>query len=273
MHEVKNTFSNKFKMKDLGKLSYFLGMNFEIGNDYISMSQENYISKLLNKFDMVNCKPKSHPCELSLNKDLLNITVEKLPESLHNNYRAIIGSIIYVMLGTRPDLSFIITKLSQYLSNPTNYHLKVAKNVLKYLKHSLNYKIIFRKSQKLDIFGYCDSDFGGSEDRFSISGYCFKLSENGPLISWKSKKQNIVALSSCEAEYVSLTSAIQEANFLRQLFADMQFLDKPSVTIFVDNQSAISLAKNPVFHQRTKHIDIKFHYIRNDIKNKNVSWE
>ena len=98
MHEVKNTFSNKFKMKDLGKLSYFLGMNFEIGNDYISMSQENYISKLLNKFDMVNCKPKSHPCELSLNKDLLNITVEKLPESLHNNYRAIIGSIIYVML-------------------------------------------------------------------------------------------------------------------------------------------------------------------------------
>ena len=114
--------------------------------------------------------------------------------------------------------------------------------------------------------GYCDSDWGASNDRRSITGYGYKLCEKGPLISWKSRKQQIVALSTCEAEYVALTSAIQEAKFLSQLLVDMIGGRKTTATIYVDNQGAICLAKNPVHHQRTKHIDIRYHYIRTEIQ-------
>ena len=101
---------------------------------------------------------------------------------------------------------------------------------------------------------------GNSDDRHIITGYCYKLNTNGPLISWKSQKQRIVALSSCEAEYVSLTSAVQEGNFLRQLYADMNNCDKTTVILNVENQGAIALAKNPVYHQRSKHIDIHYQH-------------
>ena len=120
------------------------------------------------------------------------------------------------------------------------------------------------------MIGYCDSDWGNSDDRRSITGHCYKLNNIGPLISWKSQKQRVVALSSCEAEYISLTSAIQEGNFLSQLYADMTNCHRSTFILNVDNQGAIALAKNPVFHQRSKHIDIRYHYIRLEIQNKNV---
>ena len=270
MKDIKAMLCNKFRMKDLNVLNYFLGIEFECHDDSISMNQTNYFNKILEKFNMSDCKTKSGPCELSLNTDMINVNSESLSNESHRVYRGIVGSLIYAMIGTRPDLCFIVAKLSQYLSSPTEYHLKLAKQVLRYIKGTLNYKLIFKKSNELELMGYCDSDYGGSDDRCSISGYCFQLNKNGPLISWKSKKQNNVALSSCEAEYIALTSAIQEANFLRQLFADMQGSDKKQLMINVDNQAAISLAKNPVYHQRSKHIDIKYHYIRSEVKNNKV---
>ena len=157
------------------------------------------------------------------------------------------------------------------MSKPTKAHLGLAKHVLRYLKGTMNFGLKFTKSNDpLRIADYCDSDWGSSDDRRSITGYCYKLNNNGPLISWKSQKQRIVALSSCEAEYLSLTSAIQEGNFLRQLYADMTNSDKTYVTLNVDNQGAMALATNPVFHQRSKHIDIRYHYIRLEVENKNV---
>ena len=112
---------------------------------------------------------------------------------------------------------------------------------------------------------------GGSEDRLGITGYCFQLNANGPLVSWKSKKQQSVALSTCEAEYMALVAAVQEAKFLRQFLADMQGTDLKSVNINVDNQGAIALAKNPVYHQRSKHIDIMYHFIRSEVQEGVVS--
>ena len=266
LNETKIMLIKKFKMGDLYILNYFLGIEFTCYNDSISMSQTNYLVKILEKFKMFDCKNKSYPCELSLNKDMITVDSRQLDEKEHKIFRSIVGSLIYVMTGTRPDLSFIVTKLSQYLTCPNEYHLKLAKNVLRYIKGTLHYKLIYKKSNILEVIGYSDSDYGGSEDRYSISGYCFQLNKEGPPISWKSRKQNIIALSSCKAEYVALASATQEANFLRQLLLDMQYLDNKKVTINVDNQSAISLAKNPVFRQRNKHIDIKYHYIRSQIK-------
>ena len=150
------------------------------------------------------------------------------------------------------------------------FHLNAAKRVLKYLKGTMNLGLKFsRTDESIFINGFSDSDWGSGEDCKSISGYCFNLQSNGPLISWKSKKQSIVALSSCEAEYVALTHAIQESKFLQQLLSDILGVVVP-ITIGVDNQSAMKLAKNPVFHQRSKHINIKYHFIRNEILNENV---
>lgn len=156
---------------------------------------------------------------------------------------------------------------SQYMSKPTKAQLNSAKHVLKYLKGTMTYGLTFRKSdESVQLQGFCDSDWGSSEDRKSISGYCFQLHNDGPLISWRSKKQQTVALSSCEAEYMALTYAIQEAKFLRQIISDLLGFKLKSVDLGVDNQGA----RNPVNYQRSKHIDIRYHFIRDEVEKGNV---
>ena len=269
LNSVKGKFKNNFKMKDLGVLSNFLGIQFSFTNGNITMSQRKYSLKVLDKFNMSECKPKPIPCDASVNKFIMYDESPELDDP--TLYRAIVGCLIYLMVATRSDISYVVTKLSQYMTKPTQAHLSLAKHVLRYIKGSLDFCLKFGKSNDiLKLIGYCDSDWGNSDDRRSITGYCYKLNNNGPLISWKSQKQRIVALSSCEAEYISLTSAVQEGNFLSQLYADMTNCDKSTVILNVDNQGAIALAKNPVYHQRSKHIDIRYHYIRLEVQNKNV---
>ncbi|CAM1292454.1 Uncharacterised protein r2_g164 [Pycnogonum litorale] len=256
-------------MKDLGKLSWFLGIEFNRENDYIEMHQRVYVEKILSRFQMNDCKPKATPCEIGINK----IKVDESEElETPNAYRAIVGSLIYVMTGTRPDLCYIVTKLSQYMANPKQVHLNIAKRVLRYLKCALDHGLKFQRSDTpLKLIGFCDSDWGSSDDRCSISGYCFRLCPDGSLISWKSKKQQTVALSTCEAEYIALATATQEAKFLKQLFTDMQGCEQRNILLHVDNQGAIALAKNPVYHQRSKHIDIKYHFVRSEILKGNIN--
>ena len=132
---------------------------------------------------------------------------------------------------------------------------------------------VFPKSnESIEVKGFCDADWGNDNDRKSITGYCFKINESGPMISWKSRKQPTVALSSCEAEYMSLTSATQEGKYLLSMLNEILNLEQTKFTLFCDNQSAISLAKNPVKHSRSKHIDIlRFHFIRNEIENDSLA--
>ncbi len=266
LSKVKQTLEHRFKMKDLGQVSLFLGIEFEHDVNKLCLSQAKYINRILDRFGMLDCKPKSTPSEMKMpctNSCPLNEDELKL-------YRQIVGALIYLMVATRPDISFIVTKLSQYMTSALQSHMIMAKHVLRYLKGNMNEKLCFTKIKSSDknisVTGFCDADWANGNDRKSITGYCIKITDMGPMISWKSRKQPTVALSSCEAEYMSLASVTQEAKYLLSLLNEILELNQLSFKILCDNQAAISLTKNPVKHNRSKHIDIKYHFLRDEIE-------
>ena len=263
MTNEKDKLKQKFRMKDLGKISWFLGIEFAHEHEKITMCQSRYIERLLNRFGMQDCKPKYTPCDMNTNK-LSNLDGEEIDAKL---YREIVGALIYVMTSTRPDLCYIVTKLSQHMARPNSNHIILAKHVLRYLKGNSNQRLIFRKSlEPMNLNGF--SDWANSADRRSITGYGFELLREGPLISWKAKKQPTFALSTCEVEYTSMAAATQEGKFLLALISDMTVgIPLNQFSLHCDNQGAIALANNPVQHQRSKHIDIRYHFVRDEIQN------
>ena len=267
LKSVKTSLKKRFEMKDLGEVSYFLGIEFETETNRLSMCQSRYISKILTRFRMDDCKPRSTPCEMNPTHKITEYDNVPLNEQHLKRYRQIVGSLIYVMTATRPDIAYIVTKLSQYMSCATQYHMTMAKQTLRYLKGTINDKLIFRKSDKpFEIIGFSDSDWAGSiEDRKSITGYSFKITEDGPFISWRAQKQQTVALSSCEAEYMALCSAVQEGKYLMSFLNEILDQNQTQFSLFCDNQGANALAKNPVNHKRSKHIDIKYHFVRDEV--------
>ena len=259
MTDTKSHLSRTFKMTDLGVLAHFLGIDFRRINGQIFMSQEEYILKILTKFGMSDCKPRATPCEQNPN------AYEKEGDEPidQTSYRQMVGSLIYAMVCTRPDLSYVVTKLSQKLSCPTAADLMMLKHVFRYLKKTSDYCLIYSKSTTdLQIFAYCDADWAASKDRRSISGYCISLNPNGPLVSWKSKRQNSIALSTCEAEYVAMSIACQEVIYMKESLLVDIFGVKVDCLMSCDNQGAIALSKNPVKHSKAKHIDIRYHFVR-----------
>ena len=268
-NQVKASLSERFRMKDFGIISNFIGIEFEIGNNTIKLHQSKYVQKILDRFKMDNCHPKSLPCDPSTTKIDFNEESTLLDEP--RLFREIVGSLIYLMMCTRPDICYVVSILSQFMAKPTVAHLNLAKFVLKYLKGTMEYGLIYRPCEKLDIIGYTDASWASGIDRKSISGYCYKMSKAGALISWKSKKQPVVSLSTCESEYIAASYAIQESSFLQQLTRDIGiFPNLRPVVLFVDNMGSIQLAKNPVFHQRSKHLDTKYHHIRSKVNDGHV---
>ena len=264
---VKQTLEHRFRMKDLGQVSLFLGIEFEHDVKSLCLSQAKYITKILARFGMLDCKPKSIPCEMKMS----STNSCPLDENELKQYKQIVGALIYLMVATRPDISFTVTKLSQYMTCALQSHMTMAKHVLRYLKGNMNEKLCFTKIKSSDrnvsITGFCDADWANGDDRKSITGYCFKITDKGPMISWKSRKQPTVALSSCEAEYMALASATQEGKYLLSLLNEILNLNQLSFKLKCDNQAAISLTKNPINHNRSKHIDIKYHFLRDEIEN------
>ena len=172
---------------------------------------------------------------------------------------------MYLSQGTRPDITYIVNSLSRYNGQPTSEHWSAVKRVLRYLKGTINMKLTYKKNEDKNIFGYCDADWANDiEDRRSCTGYIFMF--QGAAISWNSKKQQTIALSCTEAEYMSLSSAVQEALWLKQLQEEFWPNLKGIHTIlYCDNQSAISLSGNSMYHARSKHIDVRYHFIREKI--------
>ena len=240
--QFKDNMKCKFSMKDLGKISHFLGMDFKQEGGIIKMNQSRYIAKILDRFNMTHCKPRTTPCEQRLESTESSEAVEP------RKYREIVGSLIYLMICTRPDISWVVSKLSQKLSCAKIEDLITAKHVLRYLKGTMGYELYFRKSDsELRLIAYSDADWASSlGDRHSTTGYCFNLVENEPLIAWKSKKQPTIALPTCEAEYVSLAATTQESMYLMQLLQGMDNKSYECTRIYEDNQGAIALSKNPV---------------------------
>ena len=260
LKSVKEMLASRFQMKDLGKLKHFLGIDFDQSDNCVKMSQAKYVEKILERFKMVDCKPRSTPCEQKLNyTDNADMMIDV------RKYREAVGSLIYLTVCTRPDLSFIVSKLSQYFSEPTDEQWVTVKHVLRYLKGTLNKELCYKKCEALGIQAYSDADWAASDDRRSTTGYCVSLSKDGTLVSWKTKKQPTVALSTCEAEYMALAATIQECIHLKQLLDGIDKHQYETPKVYEDNQGTIALAKNPVSRQRCKHIDIKYHFIRSTV--------
>jgi hypothetical protein len=209
---------------------------------------------------MLECKSMDTPMEAKL-KLLVDTSSELIDATL---YREIIGSLMYLM-NTRPDICFAVNTLSQVLVEPRHVHLVTAKHVMRYLKGTLDCGLSYDGDHDFTLSGYTDSDWAGSiADRISTSGCCFNL--GSAMISWQSRKQSSIALSTAEAEYIAVCYASYEAIWLRKLLTGLFDLEMEATTILCDNQSCIKMTENLVFHDRSKHIEIRYHYIRDMVQ-------
>ena len=197
MNTVKDMLKARFNMKDLGTIASFLGIQFIHNENQIVMSQSNYLKCILKRFDMSSCKPRATPCEVNPESHDTDEIIEV------TKYREMVGSLVYAMTCTRPDLSYVVTKLSRHLSCPNKGDWIMLKHVYRYIQGTLKYGLTFKQSEDFKLSAFCDADWASSsDDRRIITGYCFSLCEKGPAVSWKSTKQASVALSTCEAEYI-----------------------------------------------------------------------
>ena len=263
----KKGLSDCFAMDDRGEINFILGMEVKRYREkgVMTIDQKLYLQNVLKRFGMEDCKPVSTPVEPGKKYVKLSDGDEPVDISL---YQAAIGSLNYAAIATRPDLSIAVSMLSQFMQNPGKEHWIGIKRIFRYIRGTLDYGLLFTYSDCFRLEGYCDADWAGCvETRKSVSGHIFKIGNCA--ISWRAKKQPIVALSSTEAEYVALCGAAQETVWLRNLLKDIGFDQGHATTLFEDNQGAIALSKNPKDHPRTKHIDVKYHYVRETI-DKNV---
>ena len=268
LEEIKRDLSQEFDIKDLGKLGYFLGMKVVQSEESQSIwiGQPAYAENLLRKHGMQDSKPTGTP--IDVNSKLQPATTKADPVN-QTEYQSAVGSLMYLAVSTRPDIAFAVNSLARFNSSPQKEHWTALKRVLRYLKGTLNHGIFYKQDGLNKCIGYSDADWAGDiSDRKSTSGYVFMLS--GGAISWSSRKQKCVALSTAEAEYVALSSAVQECIWLRQLEAELGNATEGLSLILEDNQSAIAMAKNPQYHGRAKHIDIRHHFVREQVALGNI---
>lgn len=247
----------------LGDASYFVGIQIERNRDKGTMiiHQQAYINKMIKMFGMSDAKPLSVPADP-------NVTLRAVYENNDVPYREAVGSLMFVATVSRPDIAFAVHNVSRYINKHNDFHWQAVKRIMKYFIGTANYGIKYEKSDN-ELIGFCDSDYANDIDtRKSVGGFVFCLS-NGA-ITWSSQKQNIVALSTTEAEYVAAASATKEIVWIRKLLTDIGCECNGGTVLYIDNQSAIRLAKNPEFHKRTKHIDIRYHYIREKVQEKEI---
>lgn len=251
--EIKSQLMKEFEMKDLSPAHQILGMRLIRKKDKITLDQSTYIKNVLERFNMLDCKPANTPMEKGI-----KFTVGKETQDKYN-YRNLIGCLMYIAVCTRPDISHAVSVLSQFNDCYTDEHWKAAKRVLRYLKGTINYSLSYQRSG-LEVTSFVDADWAASEiDRKSYTGYVFKLGSS--VITWESRKQKTVALSSTEAEYMAMSDACKEALFVRTFLYEL-LCKNVSVTMYNDSQSAQKLCSNPMYHARTKHIDVRHHFIR-----------
>jgi hypothetical protein len=247
--------TSTFEMSMIGELNFFLGLQVKQSSEGIFVSQSKYARSLVKKFGLEGSKCSKIPMgtTLKLGKDQGGEDVDP------TLYRSMIGSLLY-LTSSRPDIMFSVCVCARYQSNPKVSHLNSVKKIIKYVAGTCELGIWYSKDTNTNLVGFSDSDWAGDmDDRKSTSGGCFYLGNN--LVSWFSRKQNCVSLSTAESEYVAAGSCCSQLIWLKHMLDDYG-LDSNILTMFCDNLSAINISKNPVQHSRTKHIDIRHHFLR-----------
>jgi hypothetical protein len=277
---IKQSFMTKYKMKDLGEVSWILGMKLtrDWERGVMCLDQSLYVSNVLKRFDMYDCKPVPTPeCEsvkLSRNDCPVSDEDKKEMGDMLKIYQEAVGSLLYASTGTRPDIAHAVNVVSKYNRNPGQAHWMAVKRIFRYLKGTINQPLVFIAKDtllngQLNVSVFSDADWAGDvDDRRSTSGYVVRIGQS--TVMWSTKKQKTVSLSSAEAEYMALSTAVQEVMWLRRFLCEMLDVSGMSVrvcmSVFVDNQAALHISKNDVYHDRTKHIDIRYHFVREAVK-------
>jgi hypothetical protein len=267
MGSIKADFSTRFSMHDLGELKSILG--FHIIRDRaaktITLHQSQYATAVVQRFGYGDCNPVPTPvmANLKLSTSMCALSLDDIHYMKDKPYRSVVGSLMYLMTGTRPDLAYLVQQLSQFLNNPGPEHWNAAVRGLRYLKGTLSLGLTLGgpSSPHGILHAYSDSDFASCVDtRRCIGGYVTFAFNS--CISWVAKKLRSVVLSTTEAEYMFLCLLAQESLYMKQLLAELGFKIDSPITLFVDNQSTILVVKNPALHGRSKHVDVKYHFIK-----------
>ncbi|PKU66070.1 Retrovirus-related Pol polyprotein from transposon TNT 1-94 [Dendrobium catenatum] len=258
MAELVNKLQSKFTMKHLGSANQFLGIKIERTQDKFFLSQNLYAKSIIQMAELHKCNSVANP------------SYTKLPDSGSDDqaafdelkYRRIIGSLQYLTL-TRPDIAYAVNALSQHMHKPAPKHSVMLKKLLRYIQGSIDFGLPINCSN-LTLKTYSDADWASDPDtRKSTSGFCTFLGDT--LVSWTVKKQNTVSRSSTESEYRALASATADTIWIKRLLSDFGVLHSQPIDLYCDNMSTIALANNPVFHARTKHIEIDQWFVRDHI--------
>jgi hypothetical protein len=256
------------EITDLGELHWILGIEVRRIRErrLLLLSQRSYIESILQRYGFEDAKPVSLPMDPSarLSSAQSPSTMEEFARMRNVPYHEAVGSLMYASLGTRPDITYAVQAVSRFSTKPGIAHWEAVKRIFRYLKGTKDLWLSYGGVGK-ELIGYADADGSMSEDRHALSGYAFLI--NGGAVSWSTKRQEIISLSTTESEYVAATYAAKEALWLRSLISQLFDTTLEPTTLFSDNQSAIALTKDHQFHARTKHIDIRFHFIRWIVEN------
>jgi hypothetical protein len=253
--EFSQTMVKRFEMSMMGELNFFLGFQVKQLKEGTFLCQTKYTHDILKKFNMENAKPIKTPMGTNGHLDL-DIGGKSVDQKV---YRSMIGSLLY-LCASRPDIMLSVCLCARFQSNPKECHLRAVKRIMRYLVHTSHLGLWYPKGSNFNLVGYSDADYAGCKiDRKSTSGTCQFLGKS--LVSWASKKQNSVALSTAEAEYVAAAHCCAQLLWMRQTLKDYGYTFN-RVPLLCDNESAIKIAENPCEHSRTKHIDIRHHFLR-----------
>lgn len=259
IQEVKQFINDRFKIKDLGELKFFLGLEIARSADGIFLHQRKYALELLDDANFLSCRPTKTPMDT---KHRLSLSTAPLVHDVLS-YRRIVGKLIYLTI-TRPDLAYPVHILSQFVTAPTEDHLQAVHHVLRFIKAAPAQGIFFSATSDLKLRAFCDADWASCPlTRRSISGFCITLGNS--VISWKAKKQQVVSRSSAESEYRSMATTCCELVWLQRLLQDLSLSISTPIPLACDNKAAIHISHNPVFHERTKHVELDCHLVRNHV--------
>ncbi|THH16381.1 hypothetical protein EW146_g4256 [Bondarzewia mesenterica] len=279
VHSIKISLRKHFDIIKLGPVQWLVGLAItrNLSTHTITISQTGLIDSILHKFHLTDAHPVSIPLDHNV-----KLTHADCPSSDSNKqlmmtvpYRELISCLMYLSIGSRPDISFAVQHLSQFNVNPGPYHWMAAKHVVRYLKGTRTHGLILGGTKPLILYGYTDTSFGGTPEpirsRCSVSGFSFSLGSG--LISWSSKCQSLTATSTCEAEFIAAAHACKEALWFYTILTSLDLKPTSAILIHCDNQSAIRLTQDQAFYDKSKHIDIQHHFIRDHVALHNIQFD